>query len=359
AGSGWLGFSVDDALVTGRLVVVEVAPDGPGARAGMRPRDVLLSLNGTQLHTSDELAATLAALAPGQQVKMVVGRDTRLEELVAEATTRPAAAAIRPWQASATAEPAVIPPAAMVPAAAVPPLAAAPAIVPPSVGPGIVAAVEPPARARPSAPLPFPSQPLAVPAVSSPSSVAAPSILQPATPQQGTGRTALGVRTVPVDSSVQNRFHLTERSGAFVIGVVQDLPAAKAGVPPGSVIVSINHQPVRSPQDLTQLVTRGPVGTPVPLEYVLPGGAAKHADVVLQSLELPLERALVGDEPAAAAPAEQAPRVTRRVQGADGTGSQSQQRPLERLEDVLRRMNAMNARLERIESRLDELAPPR
>ena len=103
-----------------------------------------------------------------------------------------------------------------------------------------------------------------------------------------------------------------------------------------------------------------PGGTPVPLEYVLPGGAAKHADVVLQSLELPLERALVGDEPAAAAPAtaEQSPRVTRRAQGTDGAGWETQ-RPLERLEDVLRRMNAMNARLERIERRLDELLPPR
>ena len=79
-----------------------------------------------------------------------------------------------------------------------------------------------------------------------------------------------------------------------MIGVVQDLPASKAGVPPGSVIVSLNDRPVRSPDELTQLVTAGPVGRPVTLQYVLPGGTAHRADVVLQSLERPLEEALVG-----------------------------------------------------------------
>ena len=346
AGNGWLGFSVDDSVVTGRLVVVEVAPGGPAARAGIQPRDVLLSLNGTQLHTSDELAATLAAIGPGQRVTMSVGRDNRLEEIVAEATTRPAPAVSPPWQASATAEPAV------------PPLAAAPTMVPPSVGPGGFAAVEPPAAARLAAPAPLPPRVLAPSPVSGPAPAPVPSVVQPALSAQHTGRTALGVRTVPVDPAVQNRFHLSDRSGAFVIGVVQDLPAAKAGVPPGSVIVAINHQPVRSPQDLTQLVTRGPVGTPVPLEYVLPGGAAKHADVVLQSLELPLERALVGDEAAAAATADQPARVARRFQRPD-EGVPKAVHPLEKLEDLLSRLNAMNERLEQIERRLDQAVPAR
>jgi membrane-associated protease RseP (regulator of RpoE activity) len=83
--------------------------------------------------------------------------------------------------------------------------------------------------------------------------------------------------------------------------VVQDLPAARAGVPPGSVIVALDARPVSSPDDLTRLVTSGPVGRPVSLEYVLPGGEAKQAEVVLQPLELPLEQALIGAGPAAAA----------------------------------------------------------
>jgi hypothetical protein len=177
------------------------------------------------------------------------------------------------------------------------------------------------------------------------------------------GRTALGVRTVPVDPNVQTRFRLSDAQGAFVIGVVQDLPASKAGVPPGSVIVAINNQPVRSPQDLTQLVARGPVGTPVPLHYVLPGGQSKQADVVLQSLEQPLERALIGSEetgqatgPTAASPSLQpAPLTTRRVQPT--AGYQSDEQPNEptapaRLEELLRRMSN---RLEQIERRLERI----
>jgi hypothetical protein len=108
------------------------------------------------------------------------------------------------------------------------------------------------------------------------------------------GRTALGVRTVPIDSGLQARFNLPEASGAYVIGVVQDLPASRAGVPPGSVIVALGDRPVRSPDELTQLVTAGPIGRPVPIQYVLPGGTPRRAEVVLQSLERPLEEALTG-----------------------------------------------------------------
>ena len=103
------------------------------------------------------------------------------------------------------------------------------------------------------------------------------------------------MRTVPIDRDIQERFRLPQPAGAFVIGVVGDLPASKAGIPPGSVIVSLADRPVRSPQDLTQLVASGPTDRPLPLHYVLPGGAEKKAEVVLQALERPLEQALVGE----------------------------------------------------------------
>jgi hypothetical protein len=166
------------------------------------------------------------------------------------------------------------------------------------------------------------------------------------------GRTALGVRTIPVDSNVQSRFHLTDKRGAFVIGVVHDLPASKAGVPPGSVIVAINQQPVGSPQELTRLVAGGPVGRPVSLHYVLPGGESKEAAVVLQPLDSPLERVLVGGE-AGVEPHRQQPEpsLSRRpapaAVPAESTGGPN---PLVRLEAMLRRING---RLEQIERRLD------
>ena len=139
-------------------------------------------------------------------------------------------------------------------------------------------------------------------------------------------------------------------------------------MPPGSVIVAINHQPVRSPQDLTHLVARGPIGTPVPLQYVLPGGQSKQADVVLQSLEQPLERALIGsgetgqttEQPLLQpAPIQPAPLTTRRVQPTAGYRSAEQSTEttgMVRLEELLRRMNN---RLEQIERRLERIESSR
>ncbi len=336
AGSGWLGIAVDDAVVTGRLVVVEVAPDGPAAKAGVRPQDMLLAINGNQLHNGDEMAAALAAITPGQQVKMAVGRDNRVEDVVAQAAARPPEALSRDWQ-SAVAGPTAAPIASMPASAAAPPALVAPTNLVPETA--TISVLPPPAALLPARAATDPPQ-LARPATATP---------------PVSGRTALGVRTVPVDPNVQSRFQLSEAQGAFVIGVVQDLPASKAGVPPGSVIVAINHQPVRSPQDLTQLVARGPVGTPVPLHYVLPGGQSKQAEVVLQSLQQPLERALIGDgdagqtaEPPSLQPA---PLTTRRVQPTAGYQS-AEPATLVRLEELLLRVNN---RLEQLERRLERI----
>lgn len=290
AGSGWLGLSVDDSLVTGRLIVVEVTPEGPAAGAGIVPRDALLAINGTPLRTADELAAALAAISPGMDVKMAIGKGDRIDELSVKAVPRPRERAAPAWQAVAEAAPPPQPEpqapfsAPQGPASTSPPPWSAPqpqAFAPPPVA-------SPPVTAPPLRPemLPAPSLSQAAP-------------LQPsAQPAAGPkGRTALGVRTIPVDSATQARFQLPEQRGAFVIGVVHELPASKAGVPPGSVIVAIDNQPVRSPDDLTRIVTSGPVGAPLPLQYVLPGGEARRAEVVLQPIGEPLERVLVGQAP--------------------------------------------------------------
>ena len=160
-----------------------------------------------------------------------------------------------------------------------------------------------------------------------------------------------------MDPAVQIRFHMADTRGAFVIGVVEDLPAAKAGVPPGSVIVALNQQPVGSPQELTQLVTHGPVGTPVTLQYVLPGGQSRQASVVLQSLDQPLERALLGTDAgqplAVPATLQPAPQLARRPESSP-PASPAEGNPLGRLETTLRRLEAslqqIDRRLERLES---------
>ena len=249
AGNGWIGLTVDDKLVTGRLVVVDVAAAGPADQAGVRVQNHLLAIDGVPLRSADQLAAALAAIAPGSTVKVAIGRGDRIDEVSLQATARPSKPLAREWQKAEPPEPVVV------------------RESPPAFAPAVAA----PARTPPA---------------NSPPQAAA----------SGTGRTALGVRTMPVDPAVAERFKLTQPSGALVIGVVHDLPASKAGVPPGSVIVALDNQPVRSPNELTQLVTRGPIGRPVTLQYILPGGEQRRAEVSLQSLEVPLERALVGPE---------------------------------------------------------------
>jgi len=269
AGNGWIGLTVDDKVVTGRLVVVDVATAGPADRAGIERDDQLLAIDGVPLRSADQLAAALAAIAPGSTVKVAIGRGAQIEERSLVARSRPvrppARGATPDWQSAETSAPGL-------PAPSAAPRVATPAPAAPAV----------PAPARAAAPIPSAAAP-------------APSTL--AAPAPGRGRTALGVRTLPVDPTAQERFRLAEPAGALVIGVVQDLPASKAGVPPGSVIVALDNQPVRSPSELTRIVTSGPVGRPVTLQYIMPGGEQRRAEVSLQSLEVPLEQALVGPEP--------------------------------------------------------------
>ncbi len=300
AGQGWLGLAVAESSVAGRWIVATVAPVGPAAEAGILPGDEVRGINGLPLRNADEVSQAITAIAPGQIVGMAIARGEQVRDV----------------QLTATARPAVAPFAAAPPIAAVA-AAAAPAAPPPSdlggPSPNFAAAegiptvpTRPaprfagPAAASPAASIPpvATAAPPVTPRDEAGARAFAPARTAPITEtadgRPSGGRTALGVRTVPVDDAMQSRFRLPAASGAYVIGVVQDLPASRAGVPPGSVIVSLDARPVRSPDELTQLVTAGPVGRPVALEYVLPGGASQRADVVLQTLEKPMEAALTG-----------------------------------------------------------------
>ncbi|WP_067469058.1 S1C family serine protease [Actinomadura macra] len=58
----------------GGVAVVEVAPGGGAATAGIRPGDVILSANGTPTPDQTALSAVLAALKPGGTVKLEIQR---------------------------------------------------------------------------------------------------------------------------------------------------------------------------------------------------------------------------------------------------------------------------------------------
>jgi membrane-associated protease RseP (regulator of RpoE activity) len=395
-GTGWLGLSVAESNVPGRWRVDDVLAGGPAARAGMIPGDEVRAINGITLESAEDVAEAMATIAAGQDVPVAVARNDALGDLVLRADPRPAPTT------RTTPEP---PPAPQQLAQPAPqqPLQATPQQLAPTVPPSFQQVAPQPlaqpaqqSLAQPSsqrfaqpAPQqlaqPAPQQ-LAQPAQQSlaqpaPQPLAQPASQQPVPPawqsvgesreperlppgrflpdaaavpgaptldEPRGGRTALGVRTVPIDPAMQARFSLPEPVGAYVIGVVQDLPASRAGVPPGSVIVALNDRPVRSPVELTQLVTSSPIGRPVTVQFILPGGESKRADVVLQPLSAPLEQALTGEPMTTAVPTLEPGPVPQRVERVSGESEQA---------TVLDEVRGLRQRLERLERRLENLRP--
>ena len=341
---GWLGLSVAESAAPGRWTIVELVPAGPAAGAGIVMGDELRGVNGRPLASADDVSEAFTAITTGQRVRLSVARADRVSDVdvvalprpvtaagtatttIAAATNAPPATAVAPTPGSSTADRGWQSSAAPVAAAAVP-------------APNGVATVSV-----------LTNPPLTAPAAAPAAALAGAASVSSAATPSARGRTALGVRTVPIDRGIQERFRLPQQSGAYVIGVVGDLPASKAGIPPGSVIVSLADRPVRSPQELTQLVAAGPTNRPLPLHYVLPGGTEKRADVVLQSLEQPLEHALIGEptlQPSAAPVLEQNPefRTSRRPESQVGGEAGELRREVSRLRMLL---EGVEQRLERI-----------
>jgi serine protease Do len=72
---GWLGVSVEDAQGHGTgVAVAAVDRSGPAARAGIRPGDVLLTVNGEAIVSSRSLIRAIAAITPGNAAHVAVRR---------------------------------------------------------------------------------------------------------------------------------------------------------------------------------------------------------------------------------------------------------------------------------------------
>ena len=350
AGSGWLGMTVAESRTPGRWSIVEVAPRGPAAVAGLAAGDDITSIDGVVPHNADEVSQAITAIAAGQRVRLAIARGEQVSDVEVVATPRPAVLAARertPALVPTTPPPATAPAATSV-------LTPPPPFQPPTVAPGPAQPAVTPGLAQSAAPpvattMPTPP-PAAVPwsGVAQPATAAAPP-RRVSSPPTGRGRAALGVRTVPIDADTRARFRLGDEAGAYVIGVVGDLPASRAGIPPGSVIVRLNGQPVRSPDELTTIVTSGPVDRPIPVDFVLPGGVERRADVVLQPLEAPLERALLGD----AAPQPTAVPV---LQDGGPRTSRRPVAPVDEAGDLRREVGRLRGLLEALERRLERLA---
>lgn len=74
---GWLGVEGTDRAPTGGAVVEEVQTDGPAARAGLAPGDVIERVDDQPIASMADLQRTLRPLAPGTGVVITVDRHHR------------------------------------------------------------------------------------------------------------------------------------------------------------------------------------------------------------------------------------------------------------------------------------------
>jgi serine protease Do len=95
---GWLGVSVQDAATEERgrpgtqrgVLIAGVERNSPAAQAGLRPGDLVTAINGERIETSRALVRNVAAVPPGQTVRLNVLRDGRERELPVQVGRRPA-----------------------------------------------------------------------------------------------------------------------------------------------------------------------------------------------------------------------------------------------------------------------------
>jgi serine protease Do/serine protease DegQ len=74
------------------LIITEVHPGSPADKAGLKPRDVILSLDGKSVGSHDELRLMIAEMAPGTKVALQISRDGKTMSVpvtLAQAEDRP------------------------------------------------------------------------------------------------------------------------------------------------------------------------------------------------------------------------------------------------------------------------------
>lgn len=96
---GWLGVSMQDMTQelaesfnldssTGSLIA-SVLRDGPADKAGIKPGDILIAVEGTPVKNSSEMLNLVAALPPGDTVTVIVMRNKQKKSIPVKVGVRP------------------------------------------------------------------------------------------------------------------------------------------------------------------------------------------------------------------------------------------------------------------------------
>ncbi len=70
-------------------LVEDVADNSPAARAGLRPYDVIVSLDGRAVSNNDELIGRVSEMKPGTGARLQVVRDGRRQDVIVKLSERP------------------------------------------------------------------------------------------------------------------------------------------------------------------------------------------------------------------------------------------------------------------------------
>jgi putative serine protease PepD len=90
--TGYLGVTPSLTTTGGQdgALIQEVAPDSPAAQAGLRPGDLVTSVDGQAIPNYSEMVARIRAHKPGDKVTLVVSRGGNETTITATLTQRPA-----------------------------------------------------------------------------------------------------------------------------------------------------------------------------------------------------------------------------------------------------------------------------
>jgi len=203
---GYLGLITDDRNEQGAGVrVMRVVENGPAALAGFQEQDLITSIGERRIRSLEDIADTVSPLGVGSRLTFNIDRAGKPLSLEVTLSKRPAASEQKFQfgrlpdrnEAEATAE-----------------------------APTDAAAQQPEAAAAPNA-------------------------RAEREPIRGQ---LLGIRTSSLTDDVRRRLNLKSADGALVTSRVVGSPADRAGIPLDAVIVAVDGQPVRGPNELAQFV---------------------------------------------------------------------------------------------------------
>ncbi len=95
---GWSGLIAEDfsdelaaqyGLAHGGVVITNLYANGPAANAGLRAGDILLAIDGHDLHSAQDAMAQLASHKPGGSVQLRVQRGRKVQEVQCQVVERP------------------------------------------------------------------------------------------------------------------------------------------------------------------------------------------------------------------------------------------------------------------------------